>query len=226
MSSPPLPQRGCLDNNNGQAKVQVLSKLPAGGELLQVPVRGRQDAGVAVNLLPAPDALEALLLEKAQELHLDRRRQPTDLVGEKRTPVGQLLCATSAERGRRRQAVHCLFERRDQTKTNSSRQVNDGAVCCQSLVRGQEDELLDLRLRDQHPIERIAMVPRKQGYKPGLRGHQWQAFEVLGGQSLCEIIPHLQFAQALLEPDLPKGDCADEHGVRRVADHLPGLNGK
>jgi hypothetical protein len=43
-----------------------------------------RDAGVARNLLPAADALEALLLEKAQEFHLDRRWQLTDLVEEER----------------------------------------------------------------------------------------------------------------------------------------------
>jgi hypothetical protein len=86
---PPLPQWGNLDDNHGQAKVQVLSKLPASHHgLLQVPVRGREHAGVAVNLLPAADALEALLLEKAQELHLDRRRQFTNLVEEERAPFG------------------------------------------------------------------------------------------------------------------------------------------
>src|SRR5664280_2408749 len=90
MPSLPLPQGGHLDDHNGQAKVQVLSKLPGGNGLLQVPVRGRQDAGVALNLLPAPDALEALLLEKAQELHLDRGRQLTDLVEEERAAGGGL----------------------------------------------------------------------------------------------------------------------------------------
>src|SRR6185369_11334215 len=59
---PPLPQRGDLDNNNCQAKVQVLSELPASGQLLQVPVCSRDDTGVALNLLPSSDALEALLL--------------------------------------------------------------------------------------------------------------------------------------------------------------------
>jgi hypothetical protein len=68
-------------NSSGQAKVQVLSKLPAGDGLLG-PVRGRENAGVALNLLPAPDALGTLLLEKAQELHLYRRRQLTNLVQE------------------------------------------------------------------------------------------------------------------------------------------------
>ena len=88
MSSPPAPAGGNLDDHNGQAKVQVLSKLPAGNGLLQVPVRGRDHAGVALNLLPAPYALEALLLEEAQELHLDRRGQLADLVQEERTSGG------------------------------------------------------------------------------------------------------------------------------------------
>src|SRR5215471_14789703 len=85
---PPLPQRGNLDDHNGQAEVQVLSELSASGELLQVSVGSRDDAGVAGNLMPAPDALEALLLKKAQELHLDRRRQFSNLVQEQRAAGG------------------------------------------------------------------------------------------------------------------------------------------
>jgi hypothetical protein len=57
-----------LDDHNSQAKGQALSKLPAGRQLLQVPVRGREDAGVTGNLLPAPDPQKALLLEEAQDI--------------------------------------------------------------------------------------------------------------------------------------------------------------
>jgi hypothetical protein len=88
--SSPAPAGGDLDDNNGQAKVQVLSEASAGDALPEVPVRGREDAGVTRNLLPASDSLEALLLEKAQELHLRRRRQFTDLVKEERAPRGGL----------------------------------------------------------------------------------------------------------------------------------------
>ena len=87
---PPLPQGRDLDDHNGQAEVQVLAKLPAGDGLLQVPVRGREDAGVARNLLPAPNTLEAFLLKKAQKLHLDRRRQLADLIEEERAARGGL----------------------------------------------------------------------------------------------------------------------------------------
>ena len=43
----------------------------------------------------------------------------------------------------------CRFvARKDQENRISVRQVDNGAVCCQSLVRGQQDELLELRFRD------------------------------------------------------------------------------
>src|ERR1039457_4080665 len=50
-----VPQGRDLDDHHGQAKVQVFPELPG---LLQVPVRRRDDAGVALNLLPPPHALE------------------------------------------------------------------------------------------------------------------------------------------------------------------------
>jgi hypothetical protein len=55
--------------------------LPPAAKLLQVPVRGREDAGVADNLLPSPDPQEALLLE-CRMFDLDRHRQLTDLIQE------------------------------------------------------------------------------------------------------------------------------------------------
>ena len=42
----------------------------------------------------------------------------------------------------------CRFVTPDRGRTISARQVNDGAVCCQSLVRSQQDQLLELRLSD------------------------------------------------------------------------------
>jgi hypothetical protein len=66
--SSPRSRRGHLDDHHGQAKVQVLAKLPASHGLLEVPVGGRQDAGVAVNLLKAADPLEAFLLKEAQDV--------------------------------------------------------------------------------------------------------------------------------------------------------------
>lgn len=71
--------------------------------------------------------------------------QLTDLVEEERAPPRGFRCArcTAVEH------TPCRFlAREDQRKTISMRQVDNGAVCCQSLVRGQQDELLELRLRD------------------------------------------------------------------------------
>src|ERR1035437_3789521 len=48
---PPAPAPGHLDDHNCQTKVQILAELPAGSQLLQVPVRGREDARVALDLL-------------------------------------------------------------------------------------------------------------------------------------------------------------------------------
>ena len=59
----------------------------------------------------------------------------------------------------------------------SPSQVNSGAVCRKRLVGRQQDEFFDLRLRDQHPIERIAVAPREQRDLPWVRGQQWQALE-------------------------------------------------
>ena len=70
------------------------------------------------------------------------------------------------------------------------------------------------------------MAPWKQGDLPGLRSRQGQALEGFGGKSFCEVAWQPQFAQALLQPDLPKRDGTDEDGVLRVADHLPGCCGK
>jgi len=68
------------------------------------------------------------------------------------------------------------------------RQVNGGAVCGKSVVSGQQNEFLDLRLCDEHAIKRIAVAPGKQGDRPGVRGRQWQPLEGFGGQPLGEVI--------------------------------------
>lgn len=106
---------------------------------------GCQNARVARNLLPASHPLEGLLLEKAQELHLHRPRQFPGFVQKQRAAGGRLVMpyCTAVEH------ITCRFvARKDQRKTISVRQADSSAVCCQSLVRGQQDEFLELRLRD------------------------------------------------------------------------------
>ena len=45
--------------------------------------------------------------------------------------------------------------------TTSASQVNRCAVCPERFIGGQQDKLLNLRLCDQHPVERVAVMPRK-----------------------------------------------------------------
>src|SRR5262249_366450 len=54
----------------------------------EVDIGRRDHARVALNFLPAADSLEALLLQKAQKLHLDRWRQLADFVEEQRAALG------------------------------------------------------------------------------------------------------------------------------------------
>jgi len=69
----------------------------------------------------------------------------------------------------------------------STSQANHGAVCRKRLAGGQQNQFLRQRLGHQHPIEGIAMKPRKQPDLAGVRGQQGQALEGLGGQPLGEI---------------------------------------
>ena len=93
-------------------------------------------------------------------------------------------------------------------------------------VPRQQDQLFHLCLRHQHTVERIAMMPRQQRNLPGVRSQQRKALEGFGGQPLCKVGRQPQFAQALLQPDLPERDGANEDRVLRVRDQLPGLRGE
>ena len=65
MPSPPLPSGGTLTTTTARRKYRSSRNFPLATDSRTVPVRGREAARVALNLLPAPDALEALRLEKA-----------------------------------------------------------------------------------------------------------------------------------------------------------------
>ncbi len=86
----PLPQGRQVDHDHPEAVVEVLPEAPRLNRLLQVAVGGGHDPGVDRDLLPAADALDGLLLEEAQELHLQGGRQFADLVQEERAALGQL----------------------------------------------------------------------------------------------------------------------------------------
>ena len=72
---------------------EVFAELPLANHRFQIAVGGGDDAHVHGNRLRAADALEGLLLEHAQELHLRAGRQVADLVQEERALVGLLEAA-------------------------------------------------------------------------------------------------------------------------------------
>ena len=69
-----LSQRGHLDDDDGQSEVQILAEGPFRNQRLEISIRRRNHSCVALDLLPAAHPLKALVLEKAQELHLHGRR--------------------------------------------------------------------------------------------------------------------------------------------------------
>src|SRR4029077_20108365 len=70
------------DRHDLQAVEEVLAELPLGDFLLEVPVRGRNDADVDANVGEAADTLERLLLQESEELGLQARGHLANLVEE------------------------------------------------------------------------------------------------------------------------------------------------
>ena len=89
MSSPALAQRRQHDRQHVQAIEQVFAEAPLTHFLLQVPVRGGDHAHVHVEVHRPADALERLLLEKPQQLRLERRHHLADLVEKHRPAIGR-----------------------------------------------------------------------------------------------------------------------------------------
>ncbi len=73
-----------------EAEQEVLAEAAGGDVGLEVPVGGRDDAHVRVARAALADALEALVLQEAQELGLQGRRDLADLVEEQRAALGGL----------------------------------------------------------------------------------------------------------------------------------------
>ena len=101
MSSGRSRSGGIVIGNTDSRKIEILAELPRRHRRLQVPVRRRDDAHVDLQRRRAADALEPLLLERAQNLRLQRQRQIADFVEEQRAAVRQLELAGLARRRRR-----------------------------------------------------------------------------------------------------------------------------
>ena len=101
MSSSALAQRRQVDREDRDPVPEVLAEAALGDHRVQVAMRGGDDAHVDVERLAAADALEAAVLQDAQQPHLRRQRQLADLVEEQRAAVGALEPALCAARPRR-----------------------------------------------------------------------------------------------------------------------------
>src|SRR6185295_11134421 len=86
----PVSKRRQVNRIHTQAIVQVSPKRSGGDRRLQVAMGGGDHAHVDTLRARRSDALELAFLQHAEELHLNIRRQVTDLVEKDRTAVGQL----------------------------------------------------------------------------------------------------------------------------------------
>ena len=100
MSSGRSRSGGITIGNTDRRKYRVLAVLPRRHRRLQVAVGRGDHAHVDVQRRRAADALEGLLLERAQDLRLQRQRQIADFVEEQRAAMRQLelarTCAATA----------------------------------------------------------------------------------------------------------------------------------
>ena len=87
-------QRGHRHLHNGKAVVQVFAKSTCRDLGFQITVRSRNDGRLEVDIDAATDALEASILECAQQLGLHGCRQFTDLIQKDHAVGGQLKQTT------------------------------------------------------------------------------------------------------------------------------------
>src|SRR5690606_36724056 len=106
----PLPQRGDMDGEDVERVVEILAE-PAGGDLLlQRDVPRRNQPEVDRHRLTAPQPLDVPLLQDAQQLHLDGRRDGGDLVEEEGSTVRLLEQAAPVRYRSREGSLHVAEE--------------------------------------------------------------------------------------------------------------------
>src|SRR5262249_2185887 len=86
-------QRRHANRKDVQAIIQIGAKLPVLDHLDEVGIRPGDQAHIDLQRLGAPQALELLLLENAQELGLQFERDVADLIQKQRAVVGELEAA-------------------------------------------------------------------------------------------------------------------------------------
>ena len=96
-----LAQCRQLDREAVQPVVEIAAKLIVGDHVLQIAIRGGDDAHIGLQRRIAADALEPLLLKNAQHLALDQRRHIADFIQEDRAARALLEFADAAAARRR-----------------------------------------------------------------------------------------------------------------------------
>src|SRR5207248_4740859 len=104
-----LAQRWHKDGEDLEPVVKVAAKLAVFDHLLQVTVGGGHQTRIHRNGAVAPQSFEFLLLEGAEELGLNLKRNVTDFVEEQRSLVRQLE-ATDFPRDRPREGAPLVSE--------------------------------------------------------------------------------------------------------------------
>src|SRR5579872_7232491 len=94
-----LAQRRQSDGKHVDAMKQILAKTSFTNLLFEISMSGHQDPRVDANAGGSAHALDLTLLEHAQEFGLHHRRHVSDLVQEKRAPVGLLEFSDMTVRG-------------------------------------------------------------------------------------------------------------------------------
>src|SRR5262249_55320311 len=100
----PLPQRRKVDPDHVEPEGQVFAERTAPDFRVEVDVGRRHEPRVGAQRLGSADAMELLVLQHAQELCLDRRREIPDLVEEQRAAARLLEPAHAQAIGAREQA--------------------------------------------------------------------------------------------------------------------------
>src|SRR4051794_30452553 len=79
---PALGERRDVELDHVQPVVEVFAEFTRGNALLQLPVRGGDDAHIHIEALVRAYGADLALFERSQELHLERQWHVADLIEE------------------------------------------------------------------------------------------------------------------------------------------------
>ena len=98
-------------------------------------------------------------------------------------------------------------------------QAGYGILPYLAIIRHQR-KLLDLRLRDQHAVERIPVQPWQRTILPRMFPLHRKFAEALRRECFLEVCRQVEFAEPLLDGDFPKTHGTDMDQVVRVGNGI------